>query len=200
MSARSHIRTAVFAVLVVMALPAAAQAPPKPWTYCNYGIDNSPQRHGTTPVFGTPLDPDWRKEFEAITLDKRSSTVGCWSFDSAEEAAAQRQKGIDRYNSQRFYGPRSVIVVAPPPGARGVANPVTPSGAPAVAGGGGALTVVDNGNAARIAAWDNQVLQAQRVEAAAKVQRAIGTAESKAEYKRVLDELRAKLKLRGRSQ
>lgn len=82
----------------------------------------------------------------------------------------------------------------------GAADTRTPSGVPAVAGGGGSLTVEDNGNLARIAAWDNKLLQAQRVEAAAKVQRAIGTAESKAEYKRLMDKVRADLKRRGRAQ
>lgn len=62
------------------------------------------------------------------------------------------------------------------------------------------ISIKDNGEKARTDAWDNQVLQTQREEAARKVRIALGTAASKAEYDRIMAKVRADLKRRGRSQ
>lgn len=51
-----------------------------------------------------------------------------------------------------------------------------------------------------MAAWKNVQLQAKREEASLKIKRAIGTAESKAEYERIMARVKAAMKKRGRKQ
>jgi hypothetical protein len=64
----------------------------------------------------------------------------------------------------------------------------------------GSLTIEDNGIAARTKAWDNQLLQARREASADKVKRAIATKESKAEYDRLMAQVKVELKRLGRMQ
>ena len=64
----------------------------------------------------------------------------------------------------------------------------------------GSLTIKDNGIAARLEAWDNVLLQAQREEATRKAVVAAATAESKAKYKQIMNKAIAEAKKRGNKQ
>lgn len=72
--------------------------------------------------------------------------------------------------------------------------------APAPKPAAGALTVEDNGVTARTAAWADTLLQAKREEASRQVKLVIETAQSKAEYERILAEAKARAKKQGRRQ
>ena len=64
----------------------------------------------------------------------------------------------------------------------------------------GVLIIEDNGVTARTKAWDNHLLQVQRASAALKLAKAAATAESKAEYDRIMARYFAEQKKRGNKQ
>jgi len=152
----------------------------------NIYVSKDPRSWGGTKA------PDFQKEaFEDYVRVKTGVTGYIDAYCSGSTASDQTQLSHDAYREQ---GRPTVVLdwrgANPIAGDMAITEPASP----------GSLTIEDNGIATRTKAWDNHLLQVQSEEAAHKLAKAAATAESKAEYARIMAKVIADLKKRGNKQ
>jgi hypothetical protein len=195
--------------LSILTAGSSATAQPKPpgIAMCT---SSDPARPLMTPMFMTnrtdqqELRKEWIRYTSATYGQDNPQSLGCNIYPWELRAAAQKNHASFPALMRSWRYPPPEVISWRPRGeaVNGEARMLAQlaGDAPTAASGVGSLTIEDDGIAARTKAWDNQLLQARREEAAAKVKRAIATEESKAEYDRLIAQVKADLKRRGRMQ